>query len=63
MLWGMADDFVGVPADKWADYQDVIRGVRVLTVALAVAVYLLVMTLIRKGVLTGWSDLLDTPSV
>ena len=53
----MADDFTGVPSDDWYRARRDAALARLFAVlALGMAV-LLVLTLIGKGVLGGWSDL------
>ena len=54
----MADDFTAVPSDDWyRAARDAARAWLFAWVALGLAV-LIVLTLVRKGVLSGWSDLL-----
>jgi len=58
MLRGVADDFTGVPSDDWYRARRDAALARLFAVlALGLAV-LLVLTLIGKGVLSGWADLI-----
>jgi hypothetical protein len=53
----MADDFTGVPPDDWYHAVRDATWARLFAwLALGLAV-LLVLTLIEKGILSGWSDL------
>jgi hypothetical protein len=55
----MADaEFRGVPERDWRDLSADVRRLDLAIWLLILVVYLLVMALISKGVLTGWSDLL-----
>jgi len=57
MLSGVADDFTGVPSDDWYRAgRDAALARLAAVLALGLAV-LLVLTLIERGVLSGWSDL------
>ena len=56
----MADDFTGVPADDWHALRGDMRSVTNLALLALLLFALLVMTLIDKGVLSGWADLLRT---
>jgi hypothetical protein len=58
MLSGMADDYTGVPSDDWYHAVRDATWARLFAwLALGLAV-LLVLTLIEKGILAGWGDLI-----
>ena len=56
----MADDFTGVPSERWRDLNSDIAFARTLAFWILVLLVLLVRVLIDKGVLSGWGDLLRT---
>ena len=60
MLSLMADDFTGVPSDQWWRLHRDTSVIRLYAVLAFALVVLLVLTLIEKGVLSGWSDLFRT---
>lgn len=55
----MADDFIGVPYPAWSDLEARARFASWLAFAALMLLALLVGTLISKGVLSGWRDLVD----
>lgn len=53
----MADDFTGIPADQWWRMSRDTSAARLFAwIAFSLSV-LLVLTLIERGVLSGWGDL------
>jgi hypothetical protein len=54
----MADEFEGVPREEWWQIRDGLRTYSWLFWLLAGLLGLLILRLIDKGVLAGWSDLL-----
>jgi hypothetical protein len=58
----VAEDFTAVPRDEWWRLRDHVGSLRLLAFAAFIAVILLVKTLIEKGVLGGWGDLVHDMS-
>jgi hypothetical protein len=54
----MADDFIGVPYPTWRDLDRRTSLHGSLLVVILALLILLVMTLVQKGVLSGWADLI-----
>jgi hypothetical protein len=53
----MAEEFTGVPADRWRDISESYNALRLLACTSIILVCLLLAALIRKGVLSGIRDL------
>lgn len=54
----MADDFIGMPLGDWLDMDRRTRLHGMLLTLCLTLLTLLVMTLIQRGVLAGWGDLI-----
>lgn len=53
----MADDFTGVPSDDWRDLKNDVSFLRTFVFWTFTLLVLLLLALVRKGVLSGLSDL------
>lgn len=54
----MEDDFTGVPTIELLSLRARLAATQFLVTAIALVLALLVLTLIQKGVLAGWADLI-----
>lgn len=49
---GLADDFIGVPAEEWWRVRETVRDLSVLSLLLFAVLAILVIILLRKGVIS-----------